>query len=238
MISFIIPAYNEDALLGQTLRALRAAADGVGEEFEIIVADDGSTDRTAIIAREHGAVVISINRRQIAAARNAGAAAARGKYLFFIDADTIVTESPLRRAIDAMRDGAVGGGAAIRMDGATPWYGKLFVAGMMLLDRLCGYASGSFLFCTRRAFDAVGGFDEEYWAAEELVMSKALNRLGRFVLLSNHVVTSGRKLRIYRLRELLAMTFQIAVGGMNAVRDPNHDALRVWYGERREDPRR
>ena len=107
MISFIIPAYNEDALLGQTLRALRAAADGVGEEFEIIVADEGSTDRTAEIAREFGAAVVSVNRRQIAAARNAGAAAARGKYLFFIDADTIVTESPLRRAIDAMRDGAV-----------------------------------------------------------------------------------------------------------------------------------
>src|SRR5688572_21460895 len=91
MISFIIPAYNEELLLGRTLRALDDAARGLGEPFEIIVVDDASTDRTADVAREHGARVVSVNRRQIAATRNAGAREASGELLFFIDADTVVT---------------------------------------------------------------------------------------------------------------------------------------------------
>ena len=54
MISFIIPAYNEESLLGGTLCALHEAARTVGEPYEVIVADDGSTDGTAEVARAHG----------------------------------------------------------------------------------------------------------------------------------------------------------------------------------------
>src|SRR4051794_19189148 len=101
MLSFIIPAYNEEFELPATLAAIRDAAqdrqrsrrepsdvDGQtreglragtrADQYEIIVVDDASTDRTVEIAKDAGAVVVPINRRQIAAARNAGAHAARG----------------------------------------------------------------------------------------------------------------------------------------------------------------
>lgn len=237
MISFIIPAHNEEALLEQTLRALTRAAEGVGEPYELIVADDASTDRTAGIAASCGAEVVSIDRRQIAAARNAGASIAQGECLMFVDADTIVGEAPLRGAIAVLKDGAAGGGAPIRLDDPTPWWARLLVERMfMLLYRVGRFASGSFLFCTRRAFDATGGFDEELYAAEELSMSRALRRHGRFVLLRDRVITSGRKIRTYSTGELLIMTFQIIIGGKRGLRDPNRRAMRVWYGPRREDP--
>jgi glycosyltransferase involved in cell wall biosynthesis len=84
MISFIVPAYNEEAELSFTLAAIRAAVPSAAQPFEIIVVDDASTDATPEIAEQAGAQVVSIDRRQIAAARNAGARAARGENLFFI----------------------------------------------------------------------------------------------------------------------------------------------------------
>ena len=80
MISFIVPAYNEELELCSTLAAIRAATSGLSQPFEIIVVDDASTDATPEIAEQAGAQVVSINRRQIAAARNAGARAAQGEY--------------------------------------------------------------------------------------------------------------------------------------------------------------
>src|SRR5436190_22733605 len=88
MISFIVPAYNEEHELSDTLAAIREAASGATRPYEIIVVDDASTDATPEIASGAGAKVIPINRRQIAAARNAGARGVQGEYLFFIDADT------------------------------------------------------------------------------------------------------------------------------------------------------
>ena len=90
MISIVIPAYNEEALLAATLNAVRASADAIGVPYEVIVVDDGSTDRTAEIARAHGARVVAVHLRQIGAARNAGAKVAAGDLLVFVDADTLV----------------------------------------------------------------------------------------------------------------------------------------------------
>lgn len=72
MIAFVIPAHNEELLLGRTLGAVYDAAQTLTEPFEVVVVDDASTDRTAIVAREHGAQVVSVNHLQIAATRNAG----------------------------------------------------------------------------------------------------------------------------------------------------------------------
>ena len=102
MISFIIPAYNEEQLIGRTLAALHAAARVVGEPYEVVVVDDASTDRTAAIASARGARVVSVAHRQIAATRNAGARAASGETFFFIDADTVVTEQTVKAAVKAM----------------------------------------------------------------------------------------------------------------------------------------
>src|SRR5687767_3744901 len=106
MISFIIPAYNEEALLGRTLRALRFSAGESlkNQRHEVIVVDDASTDRTAQIAEQQGARVVSVNKRHIAAVRNAGAREAQGDIFIFVDADTTVSPQVLRAALDALHN--------------------------------------------------------------------------------------------------------------------------------------
>jgi glycosyltransferase involved in cell wall biosynthesis len=234
MISFIVPAYNEERLLGATLDALRAAALGTGEPYELIVADDASTDRTAAIAAHHGAVPVSVAHRQIAATRNSGARKANGDWLIFVDADTIVSEAVVRSAVEALRSGAVGGGAAVEFDGTVPLYARLLLPVLVWSFRSAGLATGCFLFCTRNAFAAVGGFDEAFYGAEELVMSRALKRHGRFVVLRQAVTTSGRKLRTHSVREMLAILARLALRGPGAVKQ--RQGMDLWYAERREDP--
>jgi len=233
-VSFVIPAHNEERLLGRTLAAIHQSARGLGEPVEVIVADDASTDGTAEVAHAHGARVVAVHHRQIAATRNAGARAARGELLLFVDADTLVTDAAVGAAIAAMRGGAVGGGCAFRFDGRLPLYGRVLGATAVPLYRALGLASGCFLFCTRAAFAAVGGFDETLFGAEEAAISRALRRQGRFVILRECVTTSGRKLRAYSGREALAVLVRLALGGPNGVR--RREGLDIWYGERRKDP--
>ncbi len=234
MISFVVPAFNEEQMLGRTVSALNAAAHALGERFEVVVADDASTDRTAEIARQHGARVVSVNHRQIAATRNSGAKAAAGELLIFVDADTVVTEAAVRAAVAAMRQGAAGGGCATRFDGRIPVYARVLLATAIPLYRLMGFAAGCFLFCTRSAFLATGGFDETMFGAEEVAMSRSLARQGRFVVLREHVTTSGRKLRSYSARELLGVLARLTFTGPNSVR--RREGLDMWYGDRRPDP--
>jgi glycosyltransferase involved in cell wall biosynthesis len=105
VLSFIVPAHNEERLLGRTLLAIHAAARALGECYEIVVADDASTDATAAIARAHEAIVVAVSHRQIAATRNAGARQALGDLFFFVDADTLVTRAAVRAAVRAVRGG-------------------------------------------------------------------------------------------------------------------------------------
>ncbi len=108
-ISFIIPAHNEQRLLGSTLDALLASAKAVGRAFEVIVVNDASTDHTGQIAQEHGARVVPVELRHIAAVRNAGAQQAVGETLIFVDADTLVPQATLRAALQAIDEGAAAG---------------------------------------------------------------------------------------------------------------------------------
>src|SRR5437868_10483873 len=133
MISFIIPAYNEETELPSTLAAIRAATFGLSQPVEIIVVDDASTDATPEIAEQASARVVSIHRRQIAAARNAGARAARGEYLFFVDADTRVNPTHIAEAIAALEAGYTGGSARVLMDGFVPLWGRVFLRAFSFL---------------------------------------------------------------------------------------------------------
>ncbi|HLQ78078.1 MAG TPA: glycosyltransferase, partial [Terriglobia bacterium] len=85
-ISIVIPAFNEERLIGKTLACVRDAISEFtrrGWESELIVCDNNSTDRTAEIARAAGAEVVFEPRNQISRARNAGARRASGEWLIF-----------------------------------------------------------------------------------------------------------------------------------------------------------
>jgi glycosyltransferase involved in cell wall biosynthesis len=236
MLSFIVPAYNEERLLGSSLAAIHHAAMSTGEPYEVIVVDDASTDQTSAVAQSHNARVVRVAHRHIAATRNSGAKVANGDLFIFVDADTKVNAEVIRAAMAAVSDGAVGGGAAIKFDRPTPLYARLLLRILVLSFRLSRIAAGCFVFCTRSAFVAVGGFDEAYYGAEEVILSRALRRQGKFVILRSAVVTSARKLRVHSARELMTATFRIARRGTKAVQQ--REGLELWYGERRDDPPR
>src|SRR5437763_16881655 len=108
LISSVIPAWNEESVLGATLEAVSAATRHLAEPTEIIVVDDSSTDRTAEIARRHGARVVTVQHRQISATRTAGARAAQGGLRTFINPDTLATPEALRPPPQAVRLAATG----------------------------------------------------------------------------------------------------------------------------------
>ena len=230
MISFVIPAHNEEALLGRTLAAVLAAGRELAEPSEVIVVNDASTDRTGEIARASGAHVVDVANRQIAATRNAGARATVGDQLIFVDADTVVTPRLVKAALRALSRGCVGGGCLIRLDGRVPLYGRAIEVMLRVFSPGVGLAGGCFLFCTREAYTAAGGFDESLYATEEVWFAQRLRALGRFVILRQTVTTSARKLRAHSALGMLRIGVRLAFGGMDSVR--RREGLEFWYGPR------
>jgi glycosyltransferase involved in cell wall biosynthesis len=242
VISFVVPAWNEEANLPRTLRSIHDAARAAGhdaasasgETYEIVVADDASDDRTAEIAGALGARVVRVAHRQIAATRNSGARAARGEVLVFVDADTAIDADVLRGALDALRDGAIGGGAGVRFDGRVPLYARVLTRALCVSFRRLRFACGCFVFCTRAAFEAAGGFDETMFGGEEIEISRALIRQGRFVVLRACVLSSGRKMRTHSAFEILSTLIRAGIRGKRGVR--RREGMELWYGDRRPDP--
>jgi glycosyltransferase involved in cell wall biosynthesis len=235
LASFIVPAHDEERHVGECVAAIRAAAGALDLPAETIVVDDASTDSTAAVAEGLGARVIRVEHRQIAATRNAGARAARGDVLFFVDADTLANGPAVQAAVEALRDGAAGGGCLFDLDGPLPLWARILQPAGRALLRLLNVTGGCFLFCTRAVFDEIGGFSERYFALEDRPFIQALKRKGRFVVPRPRVVTSGRKARSLSLREALALIARMAIGGPEAF--TRREGLDAWYGPRDEGPR-
>jgi glycosyltransferase involved in cell wall biosynthesis len=233
MISFIVPAHNEQADLGRTLQAIHDSARVVGQPYEIIVVDDASTDATTEIARQNNAAVVPVNHRQIAATRNSGGRAARVERLFFVDADTTINPRAVASALRCMDQGAVGGGAPTVFDGALPLYARLLAFFLVMGARFVGFTGGAFMFCTREAFHATGGFDERLYCSEEGAMALALKREGRFVVLWERVLTSGRRFRVMSGLQLMARVGRLIFSPFKALTQRS-SVEKIWYDSNRE----
>ena len=234
MISFIIPAHNEERLLGRTIAGIRDSASAAGEPYEIIVVNDASADATARVAIEHGASVVDVELRKISAVRNAGARLAKGDLLVFVDADTVVPAATLQAALNHWRSGAVGGGATVAWDEECPFWGHLVLRTWNEISRWLCWAAGCFIFVRRDAFEAVGGFDESYFAGEEIILSGALKRKRRFIVLRQPVFTSARKVHLYGKFEMMWLMTRMSLQGQKSWR--TRDGLDMWYARRNHPP--
>lgn len=192
-ISLVIPAYNEEKYITPTLesveRARRRFEDVTRDGVEVIVVDNASTDRTAEIARSFGCRVVPFDQHQMSAVRNAGARAARGEYIAFVDADRSILHQDtfLEIAANLSDETIYGGGTRFRPE---KWNVRIFLAVsvVQVICRLCGI--GCMLYYMRRAdFEALGGWNEKMYAAEDVNMSFRMKRAAR---------ASGRKLRDLR----------------------------------------
>lgn len=230
LISFVIPAHNEEALLGRTLDSIHQSARDCGEPYEVIVVNDASTDRTGDVAREHSARVVAVELRRISAVRNAGAREARGEILVFLDADTVLMPDTLSAALKALQDGAIGGGAIGNWDEPCAMWGRMVMRLWNELARVIRLAAGCFIFVRRDTFEAVGGFDETYYVGEEIILSTALKRKGRFIILRHPVMTSARKVHLYGKLEMIWLMMRMSLQGQQSWR--KREGLDMWYARR------
>ena len=240
-ISVVIPAFNEEKLLPAALAAIRGAATAFeqrGWTWECVVCDNNSTDGTAACAREAGAIVVFEPVNQIGRARDAGARAATGDWLVFIDADSTPSPALFAAIADQITAGrALGGWSTVELELGTPRYAR-FVCGIWnLCSRLVGWAAGSCVWVEAAAFREVGGFGTEYYAGEEVFLSRRLKSLARrtsrrFVILSGSPLrTSSRKLKLYTLTEATRFFFRMLFTAGRAAKRPENCDL--WYDGRR-----
>ncbi|HXB59156.1 MAG TPA: glycosyltransferase [Candidatus Acidoferrales bacterium] len=238
-VSIVVPAFNEERLLGQSLGQIKQAAKAFeqrGWETELIVCDNNSTDRTAEIACEAGATVVFEPINQIARARNCGAAAATGNWLIFVDADSHPSAELFSDVAAQITSGkCLAGGATVKMDGNHP-AAAVMVPVWNGISRFFKFPAGSFIFCDAAAFQKIGGFSTQLFAGEELELGKRLQKLAKelkkkIVILNRHpLLTSSRKLKLYSLGEHLRLLFRFA---FNREQLANREACHLWYDGRR-----
>lgn len=218
-VSIIIPTLNEAARIG----ILAASLQTLSGEFEVIVADGGSTDDTIKLARACGWRVIATARgrgRQM----NAAAQAAKGDVLLFLHADTELPEEALAMIESLLQDQRVcGGNFSLVFDGGTR-EARLLTAIYPLL-RLGGMCYGdSAIFIRRDVFEQLGGY-RDYPVFEDCDLYRRMKRVGRLVRLPAEALTSsrrfeGRFVRTFALWVTMQVLYWLGV-------DPNR--LARWY---------
>jgi len=200
-VSIIVPALNEEKSIESSLKAILNQT-LPREKYEVIVSDGGSSDRTVEIARKYADKVVISRKKGIWWGRNYAAKFAKGKYLAFIDADTMLDRDYLEFVLKNLKEKYLAVCTAFRFPekslkmkmackAATIYY---------LSKKLLGhpYVLG-FNFCvSRQAFDKIGGFKD--YGLEDLKMSEELQKYGKITLLPKvKVTTSSRRLKKFGL---------------------------------------
>ena len=193
MISVVISAFNEEALMGACLHSIFKT---VNVPVEVIVVDNGSTDATAEIARKYGAIVIHEPRRGIIFARSAGQVAAKYDLVAHIDADNVLPPGWIYAVQKAMRDPAV-----------VACSGPLYYDGLSFPKRIITEAfyffahvahkflpmiqGGNFVM-RRSAFRQIGGFDTSIaFYGDDTDIAVRLSKVGKILFVSNMWIQSS-----------------------------------------------
>mgnify|MGYP001764077941 CR=1 FL=1 len=188
VLSIVLPTLDEAAGIADTLHALQPLRE---RGAELIVADGGSSDGTAAIARPLADVVLQAPRGR-ALQMNAGAARARGPVLLFLHADTRLPPQADVLIAQALAAGADWGRFDVRIDGRHPML-RVVAALMNLRSRCTGIATGDQAIFVRRAlFEHLGGYAPQP-LMEDIELSRRLKRHGRPACLRTPVHTSGRR---------------------------------------------
>jgi len=200
VISIVVPALNEEECITSCLQSLTTQS---FDDYELIVVDGGSSDRTVEIAEKYADDVI-VFEGPVGASRNIGVKKSRGEILAFLDADTVVCHSWLEAIAESFRERRVVGvtGPTLPMNGnavdnicykASTTYLQRILLGLGIPHVIgfnCAYH--------RKPFLRVGGFDEVNVLSEDVRLSSKVKRLGKIFFNEKMVAfTSTRRLEKY-----------------------------------------
>jgi glycosyltransferase involved in cell wall biosynthesis len=198
LVSIIVPTFNEERFVGNCLTSI---TNQDYENYELIVADSYSKDRTVEIARKYTKKVVLTPKKGPAAGRNAGARAARGGVLVFVDADTMLLPNTVSELARPFRRKSVVGVACPLLplshkigDMLVYWFFNQFVKSSIELGK--PQVGGTCCAYRRKAFEEVGGFNESLRHLEDLEFSRRISQLGKVVYTEKTLaLTSARRLR-------------------------------------------
>jgi glycosyltransferase involved in cell wall biosynthesis len=196
-ISVIIPALNEEDYIGWTLKSLRRQT---FKNFEIIVSDYKSTDRTVKIAKSLGARVVEADKRGIGAGKNFGAKFARGNILVFCDADATQHKdllAQIKKLLDRKPD-VVGGTNALDTRYEGTGRDRAMFRAVNLLVRLLmrvrfPHDAGTLTFFRKSVFEKLGGFDESLRLAEAHDLALRSRKYGKYGYVKAPIYASLRR---------------------------------------------
>jgi len=198
MLSIIIPTLNEEKYLPQLLDSIKMQD---FSDYEIIVSDAGSTDRTMEIAKKYGATtLIFTSIKHPSAQRNEGAKIARGDILLFLDADTVLTPGFLARSLKEFNDRKLSGAAFYIKFNPNRWQYNLFsffanAACFLKQKSKHAAAIGAAILVKRDAHIDIKGFDLAVALSEDCDYCSRLSAKYKFRMLNNcHLLYSARRI--------------------------------------------
>ncbi len=212
-ISFVIPARNESSFVGRALASVVAQA-WPQNDLEAVVVDNASSDGTSQIVRQFAAQHPNLRLQVVAEpvpgrgrAKNTGARAARGRWLIFMDADSVASPTLVREVVTHGEQGYPAGSIRVVAD-SDDLLDQSFFSLMEFGKRLFGIRAQMF-YCRADLFFALGGFQEDFQIAEDLDFLRRLQRTGVRVchLTEAYIATSPRRLRALPLRLGTLYTF-------------------------------
>lgn len=205
-ISVVVPAYNEEKYIGSTLQSI-FSQNYPKENYEVIVADNNSTDKTGEISIAAGAKVVLCLQKGVAATRQTGFEAAKGEILVGTDSDTLVPSDWLSKINNIFQDekivAATGSATLNSKSFLNRFMAKyLFPFSMSALFFFGKKALNGFNFAVRAdAFRQVGGIDKNLVSAEDVDLGIRLAKIGKVVFVPNlTATTSARRIDASRVK--------------------------------------
>ncbi len=189
MISIIIPTLNEEQNIEKLLPYLQKCCNG--KEYEIIVADCGSTDSTKDIAKNYDAILIATSCKGRAVQMNSGAAVAKFDILYFVHADSIPPKNFFNDIVKAVNDGYGLGRYQTKFEG-NKWLLKLN-AFFTRFDWFVCYGGDQTLFITKPFFAKMKGYDEKLLIMEEYDLVKRAKEYAKYKIFKKAALVSIRK---------------------------------------------
>lgn len=235
LFSVIIPAYDEEKYLPKCIASIRRAERCLGEDVEIIVADNLSRDRTVQVAEELGARVVSVATKCISAVRNGGAATATGRYLVFIDADDEMSENMLAEIKKVLDSGRYVGGGTFKVLSERWSSGIVTTFVMFYISSILARLSLFLFYTTADNYKAIGGFNESMMASEDWDFARRLRDYGRKKglkyrnLATASVTKSARKFDEYGDWFIFLQPTRV----FKAIRNDAQAVYEFWYRPRR-----